>query len=96
MSTSTAEAATGFASGVAPVQQEVTVGLTNDTETEITSGIEEGQLVVSKTTIVSKTATAAKSSGNILSALGSGGPPGGMGGGARTTGATRTSGSTGR
>jgi multidrug efflux pump subunit AcrA (membrane-fusion protein) len=100
VSSSTAESAAGFTSTVAPVQQAVTVGLSNDTETEIISGIEEGQLVVTKTTTVTSTTAKTTSSSSILSALGSGGPPGaGAAGGARSSGATRSTsnaGTTGR
>ena len=83
VSTSTAESA-GFVSSTAPTQQSVTIGLTNDTESEITSGISDGQLVVSRSAANTTTKTAS-SGGSILSALGGGGPGGGGGGTLRTT-----------
>jgi multidrug efflux pump subunit AcrA (membrane-fusion protein) len=84
VSTTTAESA-GFVSDIAPTQQEVTVGLTNDTESEILSGLSDGQLVVSRSA-ANTTTKAATNNGSILSALGAGGPGGGGGGGTlRTT-----------
>lgn len=64
-----------------PVQTPVTTGLSDDTNTEITSGLSEGTLVVRKTVTATATKTAAPS---ILSSIG-GGRPGG-------TGAARTGG----
>jgi HlyD family secretion protein len=48
--------------------KEVTVGLSDDTSTEITSGINEGDLVVIKTS--TGTAAAATTQGNIFSSIG--------------------------
>lgn len=99
VSTSTAESM-GFADAVAPEQVPITIGLTNDTESEVTSGLDEGQLIVSRTVTTSASTKSTSSSGSILSALGAagagGGPGGNFGGGGRTTtGTTRsTSGST--
>jgi HlyD family secretion protein len=56
-----------------PKQQEVTVGLSNDSMTEITSGLNEGDAVVTQT-ITSKSSTATTNSSRSLLG-GGGGPP---------------------
>ena len=61
-----------------PVQQTVTVGLSNDTETEITSGLNVGDRIVTKTT--TGAASTAKTS-TAPSLFGSGGRGGATGGG---------------
>ena len=61
-----------------PMQQEVTVGLSNDTSTEILSGLKVGDKIVTKTAVVS--ATAAKTS-TAPSLFGSGGNRSGTTGG---------------
>jgi multidrug efflux pump subunit AcrA (membrane-fusion protein) len=64
----------GQTSDVAPTEKEVTVGLSDDSLTEITSGLSEGDQVVSRTMITTTTKTSsAPSAGSIL-------------GGTRTTG----------
>jgi HlyD family secretion protein len=69
----------------------VQIGLSDDTETQIISGLNPGDLVVTQT--ITGTATAAKStsSGSILSSLTGGGARAG-GGGGYTGGAARTGG----
>jgi len=71
-----------------PVATQVTVGLSNDTETEISSGLNEGDIVVQQT--VASTVAKATTVQSGLSLLGGtsgarGGFTGGTGGGARTT-----------
>jgi len=61
-----------------PIQQTVQVGLSNDTSTEITSGVSVGDRIITKTTTAS--ATAAKTSA-APSLFGSGGNRGGTTGG---------------
>jgi HlyD family secretion protein len=58
---------TGVETTLTPYQQTVTVGLSNDTVTEITSGLKEGDEVVSRT-VTSSTTSTSKSTPNILSA----------------------------
>jgi HlyD family secretion protein len=72
------DAPTGVVSAIPPRQQPVVVGLSDDTTTQITSGLKEGDQVVSRTitsTTTSKTATS--SAPSLL-----GGSRGGGGGGA--------------
>jgi len=59
----------GSTSSVLPKQVTVQTGLVNDTSTEITSGLKEGDIIVTKTitSTVSKTSTSAPS---ILGAVG--------------------------
>jgi HlyD family secretion protein len=66
----------GIASAVAPIEKTVEVGTSNDTETEILSGISEGQQVVSRT--ISATAASSQSAPSLF------------GGNNRTTAAPRT------
>ena len=74
-----------------PVRKFVTVGDSNDTQTEITAGLNEGDYIITRT-ITSTVAAATTTSGNSLfgggaaRALGGGGFGGGGGGGVRTTG----------
>ncbi len=70
----------------AVTNQEVTTGLSDDTSTEITSGINEGDLIVIKTT-AGTGATTAATQGNIFSSLG--GNRGGAGGAVRAVGGGR-------
>jgi HlyD family secretion protein len=60
---STAGGQSSVTSNVAPTQQAVTVGLSNDTMTEITSGLKEGDMVVTQT-ITSGTSAATTSASN--------------------------------
>jgi len=85
--------------GAAEKQQTVTIGLADDNNTEIVSGLNEGDTVVTKTT--TQAATASSSNSSVLSRI-LGGGGGGLGGGGafvRPTGGgagtTRTSGTTG-
>jgi RND family efflux transporter MFP subunit len=66
----------GSPSSVPPRNQPVEIGLSNSTSTEITSGLNEGDLVVTKTITSSTTATA-----TAPSILGTGGSTRGVGGG---------------
>jgi HlyD family secretion protein len=66
----------GIASALAPIEKTVEVGTSNDTETEILSGISEGQQVVSRT--ISATAASSQSAPSLF------------GGNNRTTAAPRT------
>jgi HlyD family secretion protein len=70
---------TGITSSVAPASQTVEVGASNDTVTEITSGLNEGDLVVLRTiTSSSGSASASPStSGFRIPGVGGGGAPGG-------------------
>jgi len=68
----------GAVSAIPPRQQAVEVGLSNDTLTEITSGLKEGDQVVSRTITSSPTST---STGAAPSLLGGGTGRGGIGGG---------------
>ncbi len=69
---------TGITLKNAPVSQVVQIGLSNDTETEITSGLDEGQLIITKTTNGSAVTTASSAKSG-LSLLGGGGGAGGAG-----------------
>ena len=72
----------GVTSELAPLQQMVQVGLSNDTLTEITSGLNEGDQVITRTiapTAGAKTTTAP----SLLSAVGAGGRGAATGGNAR-------------
>lgn len=65
-----AEDTQGIVSTVLPRQQIVTIGISNDTETEIISGLTEGQTIITKTSISGTTQTTtakATSFGSILS-----------------------------
>ena len=81
-----------------PIQTPVVTGISNDTETEITSGLSVGDNVVTQTVNPNaKTTTASTTSAFSLSGLSGGGGGGGFGGGARTgAGATRTTTGAGR
>ncbi len=73
-----------------PASKTVQTGLSNDTETEITGGLSEGDLIVIRTTggiAVAKTTTTAQSGLNLLG--GGNNRGGGVGGGVRTGGAAR-------
>jgi HlyD family secretion protein len=66
-----------------PQSIQVTTGLTNGTQTEITSGLTEGQLIISKTTNASKLVTAPTAAAAATTRIGGGGfgAGGGFGGG---------------
>jgi len=69
----------GSTSETLPEQVEVTIGLADDTSTEIISGLKEGDIIVTKT-ITSTTSTKTTSAPSILGAVG--GSKTGAGGGA--------------
>ncbi|MGL5830854.1 MAG: HlyD family efflux transporter periplasmic adaptor subunit [Candidatus Altimarinota bacterium] len=81
--------AQGVTSNVPPVQKTVEIGLSNDTSTEIISGLEEGDMVVTRTVAGTTATTPAATTGG---AMGGGGPTtfggGGFSGGAMPGGAS--------
>ena len=58
----------GIVSATPPRQQAVVVGISNDTNTEITSGLNEGDVIVTRTITATAAASgaAARSTGSIL------------------------------
>lgn len=68
----------GITSTILPRQVTVEVGLSNDTETEIISGLSEGDLIIIRTISGLATSSSTKSSTPSLLSGGSGGPPGGF------------------
>jgi len=80
------DATTGLiTSSVTPKQIAVQIGDSNDTVTEITSGLQEGQQIIAQTIKTSTTATAASSANSLLRMGGAatgGAARGGFGGGA--------------
>ncbi|MFA6353628.1 MAG: efflux RND transporter periplasmic adaptor subunit [Candidatus Paceibacterota bacterium] len=64
----------GTPSSIAPNQVTVEIGVSDDTNTEIISGLKEGDQVVSRT--VTSTSTTKNSTTSTKSLLGGGGPPG--------------------
>ncbi len=56
-----------------PIQQTVTIGMSNDTMTEIISGLTEGDLIITKTTIGTAVQTATAKTPSISNILGGGG-----------------------
>lgn len=72
----------GIPSTVAPSQKTVEVGISNDTETEITSGLSDGDLIITRTVTAT---TAQTQTPSLFSAIGGGGrgATGGAGGGTR-------------
>lgn len=71
-----------ISSATAPQQTKVTTGLSDDTNTEIVSGLNRGQLVVTRTIAASATQTTATAP-SLLSGLGARAGGGGGGGAAR-------------
>jgi HlyD family secretion protein len=71
----------GVASAIAPMQIPVTVGISDDTDIEILSGLAEGQQVVSRT--ITGTAAATGATGARTTTGAAGGARGGFGGGAQ-------------
>ena len=69
----------GIASPAPPRQQLVVVGLSNDTDTEIMSGLKEGDQIVVRTIAATQTIAA-----SAPSLFGTGGNNRGIGGGTRT------------
>jgi HlyD family secretion protein len=74
--TSPANSGTGVVSSSVPEKKYVVTGLANDTDTEITQGLSEGDKVVTRTVngATAKTTTSAASQGNAFRILGGGGP----------------------
>lgn len=68
----------GSLSAVAPKQTEITIGLVDDNNTEIISGLKEGDIIVTKT-IISTTTTAKTTTPSLLNAVGGGNRGGGGG-----------------
>jgi RND family efflux transporter MFP subunit len=62
----------GSLSKVLPRQQTVTVGISDDTSTQIISGLKEGDIIVTKT--ITGTAAATASTKSILGSMGGSGP----------------------
>jgi len=54
-----------FASASAPVRTTITTGITNDTETEVVSGLSEGDYIVTKTSVGTTVSAVTASSANI-------------------------------
>lgn len=77
-----ATGAQGSPSTVLPAQTEVVTGLVGDTDTEITSGLKEGDIIVTKTIANAIVATTKSTTPSILNAVGGGGNRGGGGGAA--------------
>ncbi len=71
----TTDGATGIASDREPVRIDVVVGITDDTNVEVISGLREGQQIVVRTTTASATAAGVATGGS--GAVRTGGPPGG-------------------
>jgi len=78
---------TGVTSKIAPRQVPVQTGLSNDTDTEIVSGLNEGDKIISRT-ITATAATATTSSAPSLFGTGGGNRGGGGGGAVRIGGGT--------
>ncbi len=82
---------TSVTTTAAPTRKTVVIGKTNDTQSEIVSGVNEGELVVTQT-ISGTTATTARTGTTAstlrIPGLTSGGAAGGFGGAARTGGTT--------
>ena len=77
-------ASQGFVSAIAPTQKTVQIGVADDTNTEITSGLAEGDQVVVRTITSAKTSTTSsanrttKTATQAITGGGAGGPPGGF------------------
>ena len=84
----TTKSLTAIPSKVAPTQKVVQLGVSNDSLTEITSGLNEGDQIVIRT--IAGTTASTATAPSLLSAVGAGGRGGygGGGGGTRTTGTT--------
>lgn len=74
-----ASSSSGSLSAIPPTQTEVVIGLIGDTTTEITSGLKEGDIIVTKT--ITTTTTTKSTTPSILNAVG-GNRAGGSAGGA--------------
>lgn len=65
--------AAGVALKITPSQQQIEIGSSDDTNVEVVSGLNEGDLVISKTAQSAKTTTTAKSTSSSLRIPGMGG-----------------------
>jgi len=65
--------AAGVALGSTPQQQSIEVGLTNDSVSEVTNGLKEGDIVVVRTVSASKTTTSTTQNNSLFPGTGSGG-----------------------
>lgn len=74
--TTTLDISAGLTLTQIPKQQAVEIGLVNDTMSEITNGLNEGDLVIIKTVTEKTTSSATTSSSRGLLDMGGGGPPG--------------------
>ena len=81
---------TGATSSAAPKTVAVQVGISDDTNTQITSGVSEGDTVVTQTISGATAKSAAASATSLLRGLSGGGGGGGFGGGGATTRTTTT------
>jgi RND family efflux transporter MFP subunit len=78
----TATDSKGIASTTPPIQKQVEIGTTSDTSTEITSGLNEGDLVITKTIAPTTGGTAAATTApSLFGTSGRGGIGGAVGGG---------------
>ncbi len=75
------QAGATITSAAAPVQKRVELGLSNDTQTEIVSGLTEGELIIARTIIPSAAKAATTAAPSLFGGTG-GGRAGGFGGGA--------------
>lgn len=70
----------GLTSSVLPIRKEITIGLSDDSKTEILSGLDEGDQIVLKTNVSSTTTTSTEKAPSILNSvsgrgMGAGAPP---------------------
>ncbi len=70
----------GITSSVLPIRKEITIGLSDDSKTEILSGLDEGDQIVLKTNVSSTTTTSTEKAPSILNSvsgrgMGAGAPP---------------------
>lgn len=70
----------GLTSSVLPIRKEITIGLSDDSKTEILSGLDEGDQIVLKTNVSSTTTTSTEKAPSILNSvsgrgMGGGTPP---------------------
>ncbi len=69
---------------IVPEQRQVTVGISDDSSTEIVSGLSEGEKIISKT-VAAKTTTSTSGAAPSLFGSGGGGRAGGNAGGRAVT-----------
>jgi len=93
--TSATASTQGVVSPVAPTSQTIQIGAADDTMTQVLSGLNEGDTVVTRTVTITAAPAAAASSGSLLGGVripGVTGGGGGFGGAARTGGAAGATG----